>query len=308
MHRSLKPKMKDFEMSSRRLMLGFCLAVACGLLAMLQANGVGDDKTTEKTTDKIDLLKIFNAEFVDIVPGHGKFPKSFLMGSKTDPADEQPQHEVTIKAPFAMAKYEVPQALYKSVMGNNPSHWKGARNSTETMTFAEAADFCKQVTTQLQDAKLITKEEEVRLPTEAEWEYCCRAGTATNYSFGDEPKKPDDKEPKASILNDYGWHTGNAAGNDPAVGVLKPNPWGLYDMHGYLWEYVADEWHDNYTGAPADGSKWSSGEMTAPRVLRGGSWKDHYTKLRSTTRRKLDAAAKDDEIGFRCVKAKAPKS
>ncbi|MDB5386808.1 MAG: pkn1 2, partial [Planctomycetaceae bacterium] len=90
------------------------------------------------------------------------------------------------------------------------------------------------------------------------------------------------------------------------VGKKKPNPWGLYDMHGYLWEYVSDDWHDNYTGAPTDGSSWDSKDKANAHVLRSGSWKDKFPSLRCAARRKLETTEKGDEIGFRCVKAKVP--
>lgn len=253
------------------------------------------------------LLKTFHEEFVSITPGQGKFPKSFQMGSAAGSTTEQPVHEVTFNYSFAMAKYEVPQNLYQSVMGINPSKWKGPRNSVEMMTFAEAQEFCQKITALLREAKLITAEEEIRLPTEAEWEYCCRAGTKTEYSFGDEATKEGDQENKASILNEYGWHTGNAAGNDPPVGALKPNPWGLYDMHGYLSEFVSDSWHDDYKMAPSDGTAWINKNPESARVLRSGSWKDKYPNLRSAARRQLQADAVGDEIGLRCVKAKVSK-
>lgn len=250
------------------------------------------------------LLQTFRDEFVSITPGQGKFPKSFQMGSNTGPASERPAHEVTFSYSFAIAKYEVPQNLYESVMGLNPSKWKGPRNSVEMMTFAQAQEFCQKITALLREAKLIAADEEIRLPTEAEWEYCCRAGTTTAYSFGDAATKEGDQEPKASILNEYGWHTGNAAGNDPPVGALKPNPWGLYDMHGYLSEFVADNWHDDYTKAPQDGSAWTNPGPDGAHVLRSGSWKDKHPNLRSAARRQLAATAVGDEIGLRCVKAK----
>lgn len=254
-----------------------------------------------------DLLQTFHKEFVSITPGQGKFPKSFSMGSAKGPADEQPAHEVTFSYHFSIAKYEVPQNLYAAVMGKNPSKWTGPRNSVEMMTFAEAQEFCRKVTSLLREAKLIGADDEIRLPTEAEWEYCCRAGTTTAYSFGDAATKAGDPDPKASILNEYGWHTGNAAGNDPPVGALKPNPWGLYDMHGYLSEFVLDEWHDNYQGAPQDGTAWVGKTADASRVLRSGSWKDKHPNLRSAARRKLGAKESGDEIGFRCVLAKVAK-
>ena len=122
----------------------------------------------------------------------------------------------------------------------------------------------------------------MRLPSEAEWEYCARAGTATLYSFGDD----------ASVLDEHGWSHRNAAGNDPPVGARKGNPWKLHDMHGYLWEWCADRWHDTYDGAPADGSPWMTGGDPERGVLRGGSWKDSAEQLTSSFRRGRRAARK----------------
>jgi formylglycine-generating enzyme required for sulfatase activity len=279
----------------RKLFLGICLPVAL-LATVARAVDVSD---TQK-----QLLKTFHDEFVAITPGQGKFPKSFQMGSKEGPKTERPVHEVKFDHSFMIAKYEVPQNLYEAVMGTNSSKWTGPRNSVEMMTFARAQEFCRKSTEMMREAKLIAPDEEIRLPSEAEWEYCCRAGTTTKYSFGETATKLTDKDPQASILSDYAWHTGNAAGNDPEVGEKKPNAWGLYDMHGYLWEFVADAWHDDYSKAPADGTVWTSDDAAAPRVLRSGSWKDKYDLLTSTARRKLEADGRGDEIGFRCVKAK----
>lgn len=277
------------------------LAVPGMVLLMNDAPRVQADEKTE------GLLKTFAGEFVEITPGKGKFPASFDMGTKDGPMSETPVHKVTFDHSFFIAKYEVPQNLYEAVMGANPSRWKGPRNSAEMFDWDDANEFCKRITRLLREAKLIAEGEEIRLPTEAEWEYCCRAGTTTAYSFGDKATKPDDVGNKASLLDEYGWHTGNAAGNDPPVGAKKPNPWGLYDMHGYLWEFVADAWHENYEGAPADGSARRSDDPKAKRVVRSGSWKDRHEHLRSAARRPVDAAAEDDAIGFRCVKAKVPK-
>lgn len=240
--------------------------------------------------DKAELLKTFRSEFVPITPGEGRFPASFQMGRDGGAASEAPAHEVKLKA-FQIAKYEVPQNLWEAVMGDNPSKWKGPRNSVEMLSFDDAQKFCREVTTLLREAKLIGATEAIRLPSEAEWEYACRAGTKTEYSFGDE----------VSRLNDFGWHTGNAAGNDPPVGAKKPNDWGLYDVHGYLWEWCADTWHDNYQGAPADGSTWIQGGDAARRVLRSGSWKDPGAKLASRYRRAGEVGLKDDAVGLRCV-------
>lgn len=261
----------------------------------------------EAPSEKAKLLETFANEFVAITPGEKNFPRSFLMGTAGGAASEQPAHEVVFGYRFAMAKYEVPQNLYEAVMGQNPSKWKGPRNSVEMFSYDDAREFCKKATALLREAKRLEADEEIRLPTEAEWEYCCRAGTKTAYSFGDSAVKPDDKGTRASLLDEYGWHTGNAAGNDPPVGAKKPNAWGLYDMHGYLWEFVSDAWHDTYANAPTDGSTWSSDEREARRVIRGGSWKDRHEALRCASRKSIAADEADDAVGLRCVKAKVRK-
>ncbi len=282
------------------------LIVLVGFTIMTAYSGrPGRLKADDVPPQTIELLKTFNDEFVVIKPGEKDFPESLVMGDEKRHPSERPAHKVTFRHGFSMARYEVPQNLYEAVMGENPSKWKGPRNSVEMFSHKEALEFCRKITGLLRQAKLLAADEEIRLPSEAEWEYCCRAGTTTAYSFGDSAVKTDDAGNKASVLDEYGWHTGNAAGNDPPVGAKKPNAWGLYDMHGYLWEFVSDGWHDDYTGAPADGSSWA-GKETSKRVIRGGSWKDRAEALRSAHRRPIDAEAKDDAVGVRCVKAKRP--
>ncbi|MCA9169912.1 MAG: SUMF1/EgtB/PvdO family nonheme iron enzyme, partial [Planctomycetales bacterium] len=128
-----------------------------------------------------------------------------------------------------VAKYEVTQELWQATMANNPSRWKGRRNSVEMVSFDEAVAFCQRITSMLRACKLITSKQQVRLPSANEWEFATRAGTKTAYSFGDETAR----------LGDYAWYQGNAAGNDPPVGAKSPNPWGIYDVHGYLWEWCS---------------------------------------------------------------------
>lgn len=273
--------------------------------------GAGEDEAASPQgappTQELRLLKTFMSEFVEITPGRGKFPKSFPMGAETGTPAERPVHRVSLTYDFAVAKYEVPQNLYEAVMGENPSRWKGPRNSAEMFDWREANRFCRKITQRLRAAGLLDEDEEIRLPTEAEWEYCCRAGTTTAYSFGGQAQAAGDEGNQASLLDAYAWHTGNAAGNDPPVGALKPNPWGLYDMHGYLAEFVSDAWHDDYRGAPTDGRSWNGDVRSPRRIVRGGSWKDRYEWHRSSARRAVAEIQRSDGIGLRCIKAAVPR-
>lgn len=252
--------------------------------------------TADPTPEQAKLLKTFREEFVAIAPGEKDFPATFSMGRAEGGGDnERPVHQVTIKHGFQYAKYEVPQNLWEAVMGSNPSRWKGPRNSVEMLSFDEAQEFCRKATEMMRAAKLITEKQMIRLPSEAEWEYVARAGTTTVYSFGDDEKS----------LGEFGWFTGNAAGNDPPVGAKKPNAWGLYDVHGYLWEWCLDSSHDDYRDAPADGSAWVQADA-GHRVLRGGSWKDKAEQLTSSYRRFAAKTTRDDAVGLRCVLADGP--
>jgi formylglycine-generating enzyme required for sulfatase activity len=280
-----------------------CLFIGLGL--MLYRSGImAQDKAAKP--DQALLLKTFREEFVAITPGKGQFPKTFEMGSPDGKPEEQPRHKVEFGYEFQIAKYEVPQDLYEAVMGKNPSVWGGPRNSVEMVSHQDAQAFCAKATQLLRSAKLIEANEVIRLPSEAEWEYCCRAGTKSAYSFGESAQAEGDMGPMASRLDPYGWHTGNAAGNDPPVGALKPNAWGLYDMHGYLWEYVGDGWHKNYESAPQDGKTWDADQRELPKVMRGGSWRDPFPLLRSAARWPIPDHAKSDAIGFRCVLSDRP--
>jgi formylglycine-generating enzyme required for sulfatase activity len=257
-------------------------------LALAVPLACADDKTP--TGDKDKVLRRFVDEFVTLTPGKDKFPASFLMGGEA--ANEKPAHEVKPRGSFAINKYEVTQELYEAVIGKNPSRWKGPRNSVEMVSWDEANEFCRKATDELRKLKLLDDGEVIRLPSEAEWEYACRAGTKTKYSFGD----------RADDLKDHAWFDGNAKGNDPPVGKKKANAWGLYDMHGYVWEWTADAWHDDYKGAPADGRAWDE-KGAKERVLRGGSWTDGADACRSAYRHHKEVGHRGADVGFRCVRA-----
>jgi formylglycine-generating enzyme required for sulfatase activity len=268
------------------------------LLVLIVKSRPGAAADRQSPADRKDaILKLFVEEFVALTPGKGKFPASFEMGSRGDaPASERPVFKVTFKAPFDMAKYEITQELYEAVMGKNPSRWKGRRNSVEMVSWQEATAFCRKVTAELRARKLLRPDEIIRLPSEAEWEYACRAGTTSAFSFGD----------SAKVLRDHAWFKENSKGEDPPVGKKKPNPWGLYDMHGYVWEWCADAWHPDYKGAPTDGGAWGA-QGARQQVIRGGSWKDPADQCRSAYRRPLADDARDDAVGFRCVRARTRK-
>jgi formylglycine-generating enzyme required for sulfatase activity len=196
------------------------------------------------------------------------------------------RHEVTISKPFYMGVTEVTQAQYEAVMGKNPSEFKGATNPVEMVSWNDATAFCKKLSEKTRQA--------VRLPTEAEWEYACRAGAQTAFSFGDDP----------SALGDYAWHLGNSEMMTHPVGQKKPNAWGLYDMHGNVWEWCAD-WYVPYPkGAVTDPSGPATGNR-GERVVRGGSWNYSETEyFRCAFRNFYDDPMLRglSRIGFRCAR------
>jgi formylglycine-generating enzyme required for sulfatase activity len=266
------------------------LAAACVPALLLAGTGANAPKASPGER----LLKRFNDEFVLLTPGKGKYPARFIMGSEKGPAAEQPAHAVTFGYSFAVARYEVTQELYESIMGKNPSRWRGPRNSVEMVSWDEAVAFCGKISEALRRHKLLEKDEEIRLPSEAEWEYACRAGTTTAFSFGD----------ALAELGQYAWFTGNAKGNDPPVGVKKPNSWGLYDMHGYVWEWCTDAWHPDYKDAPRDGSARADAKATE-RLVRGGAWTEVADHCRSAYRHHVPRETRTAAIGLRCIRARA---
>ena len=220
----------------------------------------------------------------------GKFTMGSPETEKDRSKDEGPQRRVTISTPFYMGVTEVTQAQWQAVMNTQP--WEGqtyvkagADNAASWISWDNAAAFCKALSKKAGRA--------VRLPTEAEWEYACRSGTTTAYGFGDD----------SSNLGDYAWYGGNAYNMDDKyahpVGVKKPNAWGLYDMHGNVWEWCADWYADSYANADTRDPKGpSSGEA---RVLRGGSWDGHPQNCRAAYRYGDSPGGRDIDSGFRVV-------
>jgi len=218
-------------------------------------------------------------EFVQIPAGE------FYMGL---PSNEiylysSPVHHVTISNEFYMGKYEVTQNQWLEVMGTDPSYFKGGKLPVEKVSWVDVQEFIR---------KLNDKEgtDKYRLPSEAEWEYAARAGTTTIYSFGDDESK----------LGDYAWYGEKLVGNTHPVGNKKPNYWGLYDMYGNVFEWVQDEWHVDYDGAPSDGSAWEDGNGIF-FVFRGGSWDANAQMCGSANRGSTGSGAQYTHLGFRLL-------
>jgi formylglycine-generating enzyme required for sulfatase activity len=229
----------------------------------------------------------------------------FLMGSPETEAerdnDEGPQHYVNVPE-FFMGKYTVTQAQWQAVMGNNPSYFKGKNRPVERVSWNDATKFCQKLSKRTG--------RDYRLPSEAEWEYACRAGTKTPFYFGETINtdlanyRGTDKDNE-----EYGWSGSYGRGpkgeyreQTTDVGDFPPNSFGLYDMHGNLWEWCQDVWHDNYDGAPVDGSAWVNGGNRSLRVFRGGSWLNFARWCRSANRNSfLSDEAVGNVIGFRLV-------
>lgn len=209
---------------------------------------------------------------------------SFMMGSENGSADEKPVHQVAIREGFYMGRYEVTQAQWQQVMGSNPSHFKGDNLPVDYLSWNDTQEFIRKL-------NAMNDEYVYRLPTEAEWEYACRAG-----AIGD----------RAGDLDAMAWYNENSDGKTHPVGQKQPNSFGLYDMHGNVGEWCEDWNHESYNGAPTDGSAWERGGKQHYRVLRGGSWRSLANRLRSATRNYLTPDYRNHLIGFRVVASPRP--
>jgi formylglycine-generating enzyme required for sulfatase activity len=231
----------------------------------------------------LDMVRIPSGSFM-----MGRYP-----GEQGSYDREDPQHQVNIGYDFYMGKYEVTKAQWQAVMGTTP--WSGQSyvlddpNSPAVYVSWNDAQAFVTALNQLGQGTF-------RLPSEAEWEYACRAGTTTRFYWGDDPDY--------SQIGDYAWYDGNAWDVDEkyahVVGRKLPNAYGLHDMSGNVWEWCEDDWHSNYNGAPSDGGAWVDSPRGSSRVLRGGSWDNGGNVCRSADRgRSLPGLTYGGYGGFR---------
>ena len=241
----------------------------------------------------LDLGGGVKMEFVLVPAGE------FMMGEK---GVAEPVHPVKITKPFYLGKYEVTQAQYEKVMGANPSKFKGADLPVEQVSWEDAKKFCEKATAahhrdtetqrtprvEIRNSKLERNTGTVRLPTEAEWEYACRAGTTTEYNTGQ----------GEAALEKAGWYSKNCASTTHPVGKKAPNAWGFYDMHGNVWEWAEDRYGDKYyaSSPPADPLGPATGNE---RVLRGGPWDGSPSNCRSARRHWCSPGGQYVCYGFR---------
>jgi formylglycine-generating enzyme required for sulfatase activity len=209
---------------------------------------------------------------------------SFEMGSSEN-ADERPVHRVNVPS-FLIGKTEVTQGQWKTLMGGNPSRFSACGDDcpVETVSWEQAQEFARRLSAKTG--------KQYRIPSEAVWEYAARAGNSSKWSFGDND----------SQLSANAWYSGNSRTWTQRVAQKRPNAFGLFDMHGNVWEWVQDCWHDNYAAAPTDGSAWTTGCSGSLRVLRGGSWDYGPTDLRSARRGGFTPEGRSGGSGLRLAR------
>lgn len=257
--------------------------------------GGGTKIELDRKKGKVQYIRenLGNGVTLDLV----KIPAGkFSMGSNKY-SSEQPIHDVSIKE-FWMGKYAITNAQWYAVMGTKPSDlsdvkFQGENQPVINVSWDDATEFCKKLSQKIN--------KKVRLPSEAEWEYACRAGTTTDFHFGEtitpELVNYDGNYPYGDALKgEYRQKT-----VDVNFAKFSPNAWGLYQMHGNVWEWCEDVWHENYNGAPNDGSAWLTGGEQNRRALRGGSWDNDADLCRSAYRNWVIADFRNDGIGFRVV-------
>ena len=258
---------------------------------VVKANLFGNDSIDEELTAFLgsnpDLFKFLipsGMTFVSIPSGR------FMMGSPRSENgrfdNEGPRHSVGISS-FELMTTEVTQGMWEEVMGSNPSHFKGDLDRpVEQVSWGDCQDF-------IENLNELDPSHTYKVPSEAEWEYACRAGTNDRFYWGEDSGE--------TLINGYAWWSGNSGGTTHPVATKLPNAWGLYDMTGNVFEFCEDFWHSSYDGAPTDGSAWISSSGDSWHVRRGGSWwSDSTGYCRSSCR---FAGSSADHLGFRLARS-----
>ncbi|UCE49731.1 MAG: formylglycine-generating enzyme family protein [Phycisphaerales bacterium] len=268
--------------------------ISC-LLLILQV--ISSCRRTEDADSKLDVITTQSGLEMVAIPGGW-----FEMGSTKGDDDESPVHKVWV-SPFWMDRYEVVQEQFKKFQMPDPSHFKDPRKPLDQINWTDATMYCNERS--LAEGLEPCYDEATwdcnfaangyRLPTEAEWEYACRAGTSSPYSFGSTARE----------LRAHAWFADNSSKSTHVVGSKQPNPWGLYDMHGNVSEWCNDFYAEDYYGQSPE--KDPKGPTTGKeRVLRGGAWNSSADSCRSTYRASdpsiNDTCLASDAIGFRCVR------
>ncbi len=262
-------KLASYPIPWRRRMLFGAL-----LLGFLASSGWGLQQWWETR----QLPTNVTIEFVQIPAGEFRMGSTDLGAYK----EEQPVHKVIISQPFYLGKTEVTQEQWRAVMGNNPSLFKGDDRPVEQVSWDDVQEFIRRLNDK--EGKAV-----YRLPTEAEWEYAARAGSTTAFSFGDD----------SSQLGEYAWYSENSGRETHPVGSRKANVWGLYDMHGNVWEWVQD-WYGQYT--PETITDPSGPESGSVRVCRGGGWVSDARLCRSASRNSGTPDLRGSNLGFRLLR------
>jgi formylglycine-generating enzyme required for sulfatase activity len=203
---------------------------------------------------------------------------TFLMGSEREP----PVHEVTLTRAFHLGRFPVTQAQWEAVMGTNPSQFQGPDRPVEQVSWDDCQAFVERLNAAGQGT--------FRLPTEAEWEYACRAGAPGKFCFGDHEEK----------LGEYGWYSANSGGQTQPVGQKTPNACGLHDMHGNVWEWCQD-WWDDYAAEPVTDPQGAPSGFLGARVFRGGCWRGGADFAASAHRGGRGAPYRAGILGLRLV-------
>lgn len=253
--------------------------VDLGELMQIPYSEAGAEALLDKMTTPVqpdDIIRELLANMVRIPEG------TFQMGSENGDEDEKPVHPVKL-SPFYISRTPITQAQYEAVMGTNPSHFKGQDNPVDSVSWNDAMAFCEKLSSKSKNGEKFT------LPTEAQWEYACRAGSTAKFCYGDD----------AEQLGEYAWYDQNSEGQTHPVGEKAPNAWGLYDMHGSVWEWCLD-WYGEYPTDPVTDPRGP--ESGDSRVLRGGSWCYLPYYCRSAYRNCNIPDLRRNNVGFRVAR------